>query len=46
MSELDDLIADPALAALLDLASASAGGVSIALTDADGRFLAGAPVAD
>jgi sigma-B regulation protein RsbU (phosphoserine phosphatase) len=46
MSELDDLIADPTLAALLDMASASAGGVSIALTDADGRFLAGAPVAD
>jgi phosphoserine phosphatase RsbU/P len=46
MSELDDLIAEPTLAALLDMASASAGGVSIALTDADGRFLAGAPVAD
>ncbi len=43
--ELHALIADPTLASLLERASAAAGGVAIALTDADGTLLAGGPLA-
>jgi sigma-B regulation protein RsbU (phosphoserine phosphatase) len=45
VTELDALLADPTLGRLIDLASAAAGGVPIALTDTEGRLLAGSPVA-
>lgn len=41
MGTLDDLLADDALAGLLALASAAAGGAPIGLTDTDGRLVAG-----
>ena len=44
MAELEVLLADPTLGRLLELASAAAGGAPIALTDTEGRHLAGAPV--
>ena len=44
MAELEVLLADPTLGRLLDLACAVAGGAPIALTDTEGRLLAGAPV--
>jgi sigma-B regulation protein RsbU (phosphoserine phosphatase) len=44
MAELEVLLADPTLGRLLDLACAVAGGAPIALTDTEGRLLAGGPL--